>query len=81
MKRAIIKITPEFLGYFCKSTPVGETFDVVGVPVEAEFIAARYVFEKNCFHVCFEHVDFEDVPEGVSMPVLDQPVIRKRINK
>ena len=79
MKRAIVLVSPEFIGQFCK--PLKKTAITIhgSVPNDAKFITANFSNSSQCFEVFFEHDSFEDIPEGVLLPILNSPAIEKHL--
>ena len=77
MKRAMILATKEFIGSICKQSGK-QTLSVNSpIPEDAEFIDARFSFERQAFMICFEHESFDDIPEGLELPILDNPEFTK----
>lgn len=76
-KRAILRITPEFLGRFFIGNREIHVRIHGGLPKDAGFIGAWYNHERNTFDLCYESKKFEDTPEGQELPVLPRPEIKK----
>jgi len=72
MKRAYVLITPEFLETICRPTENYTISIESTVPIDAEFISATFMHEKDCFYVLFEHDSFANIPEGEMYPQIEK---------
>ena len=72
MKRALLKVTPFFIGHLIYN---GEHHfrTKSGLPEDAKFISSWWDPEANCCNLCYESKSFADVPEGNKMPYLGPP--------
>ena len=77
MKRAYVLITPLAIANLCKLRGK-ETFSIESeIPEDALFITAEYSASQHCFKIIFEHDSFEDIPEGVRIPMKNKPQFTK----
>ena len=63
MRLAVVYITPELLGAFCRN---GERHFRVedGAPEGATFVNATFDYEKRAFRIYFESAEFPQPAEG-----------------
>lgn len=76
-KRAILRISPEFLGLFFIGDREIRVRIQNGLPKDARFVGAWYNHERNTFDLCYESKKFADTPEGEELPILPRPEIEK----
>lgn len=75
MRRAILKVTPSLLAEIFRNNNELHVRVKSGIPSDAKFIGAQYNSERTCFDICYESIEFLDIPEGELLPVLPPPTI------
>ena len=72
MKRAIIYITPEMLGFFLTATDKAHIHKCIkGLPVDAKYITMRTQEEKARIGIIYESEEFADVSKGGILPEIE----------
>ncbi|KKN41973.1 hypothetical protein LCGC14_0717770 [marine sediment metagenome] len=72
MKRAIIELPATFLHFaFIERTDYHVKVEH-GLPDDAKFCACHYDHTRHVFQLIYESETFEDISEGLKMPILDQ---------
>lgn len=76
MRRAILKVSPVFLGEFFRNGEVHIKIES-GLPDDAKFIGVQYDHKKDCFDLCYESTEFAEIKEDEPMPVLPPPLAKR----
>lgn len=75
--RAILRVSPEFLGMFFIGDREIHVQLITGLPKDARFVGAWYKHECDAFDLCYESKEFAVVPEGEECPILPWPEIKE----
>ena len=72
MKRAILEVSADFLGwFFIRGTEIRVKVEA-GLPEDAAFCSCHYDHRRHIFQIVYGSEEFAEVCEGGIMPILNE---------
>ncbi|KKM74386.1 hypothetical protein LCGC14_1400830 [marine sediment metagenome] len=75
--RALLRLHPDALVVLFQQSKDGRRFKIPenSLPEDVNFLGVNYEAQYNCFMISLESEEFDKVPDGNVLPILEHPVI------
>ncbi|KKM56458.1 hypothetical protein LCGC14_1551630 [marine sediment metagenome] len=75
--RALLRLHPDALVVLFQQSKDGRRFKIPenSLPEDVNFLGVNYDPQYNCFMISLDSEEFDKVPDGNVLPILEQPVI------